>query len=220
MILEGIYRRFSALKSGKGPLDARFTHQESLAVGQVELLHQEMTRAGRRFALGISAAVTGIAPVQAIPTTAAQWVIWNADPIKTYFFEELAEVLLSGTPGLGGSLWACLLNAPAQIGNSAAGLTVQSLSQGGLSSKAIVKSGVAITGPTAPAWFQVAESADGVTAAAFSTGYANGFAKRDFSGAIAVQPAQGLGLAVVAPAGTTPLYGPQGRWIELETDME
>jgi hypothetical protein len=220
MILEGILRRFQPIRVAKGPIDARLTFTESIAVAQVDLAHQEMTRAGRRFAIGYSAAVTGIAPVQAIPTTATHWAIWNADPAKTYFFEELGEILLSGTPGLGGSLWACLFTAPAQVGGSGAGLAVQSLSQGGPASKAIIKSGVTITGPTAPAWFQVAESADAVAAAAFSTGYANGFSKRDLAGAIAISPGMGLGLAVMAPAGTTPLYGPLGRWIELETDME
>ena len=220
MIFEGILRRFQPIRVAKGPIDARLTFTESLAIGQVDLPHQEMTRAGRRFAIGYNAAVTGIAPVQAIPTTVAQWVVWNADPAKTYFFEELGEVLLSGTPGLGGSLWACLFNAPAQVGSSTAGLGVQSLSQGGPASKAIIKTGVTITGPAAPNWFQVAESADSVTAAAFSTGYANGFSKRDLAGAIALSPGQGLGLAVMAPTGTTPLYGPLGRWIEIETDME
>lgn len=221
MILEGIYRRFAALKSGRGPIDARFTHQESLAMAQVELPNMEMTRAGRRFFLGNSAAATGIAPVQAIPTTAAQWVIFNNDPIKTYFFEELLMLLASGTPGLGGSALFCLFQTPAQTGSSGAGLTAQNASPGSNStSKAIVKSGVTIATPAAPVWYQLEENKSGVAAAAFSTGYANGFGKRDLAGAIAVPPAWGLGLAVMAPAGTTPLYIPQGRWVELETDME
>lgn len=220
MIFEAIYRRFQGLRVAKGPLDVRMTHCESLAVGQVEPANFEMSRAGRRFQLGISAAVTGIAPVQAIPTTAAQWALWNADPNQSVLFEELLEVLLSGTPGLGGSLWACLFSAPAQIGSSGAGLSAVSCSLGSRSSKIIVKSGVTITDPAAPAWFQVDESRQNITVAAFSTGYANGFGRKDLAGAIALPPGRGLGLAVIAPAGTTPLYGPLARWVEQETDME
>src|SRR5256885_8761286 len=108
MIFEGTYRRFIGLRNGKAQLDARITHQESLAVGQVEPANFEMTRAGRRFLLGISAAITGIAPVQAIPTTAPQWVFWNADSVATYFLEEILMILTAGTPGLGGSLLGCL----------------------------------------------------------------------------------------------------------------
>ena len=220
MIFEGVYRRFQGLRVAKGPLDTRFTFTESLAVEQVGPPNLEMTRAGRRFFLGNSAAVTGIAPVQAIPTTAAQWVIWNASLNATYFFEEIGAFLASGTPGLGGSLWVCLFTAPSQTGASAAGMTVQSASQGTRASSAIIKSAVTITGPAAPVWYPIDQSSDAVAAAAFSTGYANGFSKRDFAGAMAIQPGQGLGLAVIAPAGTTPLYAPFGRWIEQETDME
>jgi hypothetical protein len=220
MIFEGTYRRFIGLRSGKAPIDARITHQESLAVGQVEPANFEMTRAGRRFLLGISAAITGIAPAQAIPTTAPQWVFWNADPIATYFLEEIIAVLTAGTPGLGGSLWACLFSAPAQVGALVAGLSIQSASQGSRQSKATVKTGVTITSPAAPVWFQLDASIQNITAAAFSTGYSNGFARRDLAGALALQPGQGLGLAVMAPTGTTPLYAPLLRWIEQETDME
>jgi hypothetical protein len=220
MIMEGFVRRFLAMKSGKNQTELRFTHQESVAVGLVEPINFEFTRAGRRFFLGNSAAATGIAPVQAVPTTAAQWVIWNADPAATYFFEELGAILASGTPGLGASLLFALFSAPAQTGSSATGMSVQSASQGSRASKAIIKSGVTITTPAAPAWFQLDESRDAIAAAAFSTGYANGLFRRDLAGAIAIQPGQGLGLAVMAPTGTTPLYIPMARWVEQETDME
>src|SRR6266850_4973995 len=190
MILEGVYRRFQGLRVAKGPLDLRITFTESLAVDQVALPKQEMTRAGRRFFIGYNAAVTGIAPVQALPTTAAQWVIWNADPNATYFFEELGAVLLSGTPGLGASLWAALFTAPAQVGVSATGLGVQGASQGTRASKALLKSAITVTGPTAPNWFRVDESKSGITAAAFSTGYSNGLVNDRFEGGIAIQPGQ------------------------------
>src|SRR6266568_2189225 len=98
MILEGIYRRFIPLRVARGPDDIRITHAESLAVGQVEPSGWEMTRAGRRFSIAYNGtAPTGQAPVQALPTTLAGWVIWNADPAKSYGFEMLGETYFSGT---------------------------------------------------------------------------------------------------------------------------
>ena len=220
MIFEALAARFVALRGGSNQIVARATHQQSLAMAQVEPQNFEMTRAGRRMWLGNSAAVTGIAPVQAIPTTAAQWAIYNADPTATYFFEELGAFLTSGTPGLGGSLWACVFDAPAEVGSNAAGLTVDSLSHGGRTSKAIVKSGVTITTPAAPIWFPLVQNQENITAAAFSSGFGMTFERRDLAGAIAVQPGKSLGLAVMGPTGTTPLFAPFARWIEQETDME
>lgn len=221
MIFEGVVRRFSGLRAGKGPLDVRLTHQESVAIAQVEPPNFEMSRAGRRFFLGISAAVTGIAPVQAIPTTVAQWVIWNNDKVKTYFLEELLMILASGTPGLGGSmLVGDIFTTPAQSGANAAGFTVRSASGSAIGSNAVIKSAVTITTPAAPSWYQFDENKSGVAAAAFSTGYANGFGRRDLGGCIAIPPQSGLPLAVMAPAGTTPLYAPMARWVEQEADME
>lgn len=223
MISEGRAKRFSNLKSGEQVVDARYTHLLSQAVAQVELPNQEMTRAGRRFFLGISAAITGIAPVQAIPTTAAQWTIFNASQPggPTYYFEELGEILVSGTPGLGGSCLFCLFQLPASTGAQATGFTVQNAQIGSRSaSAALAKSAVTVSTPAAPVWYQLAENSSAVTAAAFSTGYSNGFVKRDIGGAIALPPQYGLGLAVMAPTGTTPLYAPVARWIEVETDNE
>src|SRR2546428_345067 len=102
MILEGVYRRFAALRSGKGALDLRLTHAESLAVAQVEPEGYELTRAGRRFYIAYNGTgPTGIAPVVALPTTAAQWAIWNADPSKSYIITYLGAFLSAGTPGAG-----------------------------------------------------------------------------------------------------------------------
>lgn len=217
MIFEGIYRRFTTLKSGKGPIDARFTHQESVAMAVVEPFGLELTRSARRFMLGNSAAITGIAPVQVLPTTVAQWALWNDDPVQTYWLEELGMYLTAGTPGVGGILLACLFRAPAQTGANVAGASVGSCSGSSAGSRAIVKTSVTITTPAAPIWYSIASNpSPNVTAFASSTFLQH----REIQGRIAIQPGFGLGLAVVAPAGTTPLFAPFGTWTELETDVE
>lgn len=203
-----------------GDFEVRQTGYESLAMCQIEPPNLEMTRADKRFLLGNSAAITGIAPVQALPTTAAQWAIWNPDPTKTFWMEELGMYLTSGTPGVGGVLLACLFQTPAQTGSNVAGATVSGAkrpSGTGAASSAIIKTGVTVATPAAPVWYPIATNpSPNVTAFAGSTFLEH----RNLAGAIAVPPGFGLGLAVVAPAGTTPLFAPFARWVELESDNE
>lgn len=160
MLFEGIAKRFDKIYPSAAKTGARVSGMQSIAVAQVEPAGMECTRGGLRFMLGNSAAITGIAPVQTLPTTAAQWTIWNAESRKTYFFEELGVYLTSGTPGVGGVLLACIFQSPAQTGSSNAGATVSSQSKpfGNASSSAIVKSGVTITTPAAPVWYPVASN--------------------------------------------------------------
>lgn len=218
MLLETEYRRFQPLRVAKGMITARATFTESLAVAQVEAQGTEITRAGRRFYLAYTGTVpTGIAPVQAFPTVAAQWAIYNNDKAKTYFFTQLGALVFSGTTGLGGELLACIFRAPAGVGNHATGLTTASASNSAIASKALIKSAVTITDPLLPPWFQVAEQ---ISSAAI-VGPASCIASRPgFRNILAINPGEVLGLAVLAPAGTTPLYLPLAEWEELETDME
>lgn len=185
----------------------------------------------KRFAVGISGAVTGVAPVQAIPTTAAQWALVNVANVNTaaaggaaptanpgdsdtLFIEELGAVLVSGTPGLGASVWACIFTAPIN-GAAASHVAPVNYAGGALSSGVVVTSGVTISAPAAPAWFPVFESWDPIAAAAFSTGYSNSIINRRVRG-LAVPPGSALGIAVIAPAGTTPLYAPYAKWTEQQ----
>lgn len=215
MLAELFTGRFTPKQTGQSPLSG--TSLASLRTAQVEPLCAEGSRSGRRFLLGNSAAITGIAPVQTLPTTAAQWVLWNADPSRAYFFEELGVYLTSGTPGVGGVLLAALLQTPALAGVSNAGIAVSSASNGGLTSKMIVKASIAFTQPAAPNWYPVASNpSPNVTAFAGSTFLEH----RSLQGRIVVPPNQGLALAVVAPAGTTPLFAPFAQWFESETDLE
>lgn len=215
--LDFILRRFG--KFGDGARSLRGTAFESLAVAQIEPPNVEMSRAARRFFIGNSAAVTGIAPATALVTTAAQWVLWNNSDRYTMWMEELGMYLTSGTPGVGGVLWGALISAPAQTGSSVAGVTVSGAASvfGVDSAELIVKTGVTVTTPAAPNWFHLAEnSSPNVTAFAASTFLSN----RTLAGAIGIAPNRGLALAVVAPAGTSPLFAPFGRFVMMDTDNE
>lgn len=217
MILEGIYRRFQGLRVAKGPLDARFTFTESLAIEQVAPPGHEMTRAGKRFSIGWNAAPTGIAPVQTIPTTAAQWVLWNGDQAKTYSLTALGALLFSGTKGLGGTLLGTLFSTPSQQDLAqATGVSILNHSGSSIGSKAVVKSGITLTAPLTPPWSPLAEDLLAVA----TVGPATAIFNRITDGRLQIPPQRGLALVVLAPAGTTPLYLPIAEWIEIETDME
>lgn len=215
-LLTGIARRWTDLRAGKSEVELRLSHQESLVVAVNEPLGFEMTRAGRRNYLGYSAAPTGIAPVQALPSTAAQWTIWNADQTKTLFFMALGVFPASGTPGVGGQLLATLFGAPAQTGFGT-GIAVLNGRGAAASSAVAVKSGVTITTPAAPVWVPIAETGSPNVGAFPGSGV---IVNREIQGRIAVPPGYGLGLAVLALAGTTPLFAPIAEWSEVATDCE
>jgi hypothetical protein len=216
MICEGVYRRFFPLKGGKGPLDLRLTHQESVAMAQVEPPGLEFSRAGRRFYLSYNGTVpTGIAPVQAFPTSTSQWNIWNPEPVKSYVIRALGVLLFSGTKGLGGELLAALFNGPATA-TMGTGLAVQNSSFSAISSRAIIRSGTVITQPATPNWFPIAEDPTGVAL----VGPSNALVNRAIDGQIIVPPLSGLALVYLSPAGTTPLYLPIIEWAEIELDLE
>jgi hypothetical protein len=218
MILEGIYRRFTPLKGGKGQLDVRLTHQESVAVSQVEPEGLEMTRAGRRFRSAFNgSAPTGIAPVQAIPTTTAAWVLWNGDTIKSYVMNVIGAMeFATGPMAVGGTVLCTIFQAPNQNGLAqATGLGIMNASNSAISSKAVIKSSVTITAPATPLWTPIAALPD----AADSVGGISG-PLSDVKGRIIVPPQYGLGISVLSGLGTTPTFLPVFDWLELELDLE
>jgi hypothetical protein len=213
MIFEGIARRWIGLKGGKSTIEARFTHQESLAVGQVEPLGFEMTRANRRFYAAYNGTVpTGVAPVQAFPTTAVQWSINNYEPVtgKTYFFETIGAFPLSGTPGIGGLILVSIYPLSTIAGAMATGFAIMPAGQPG--SFGASKSNALVRTATTIAFNQPGAVGAGVAG--------NQIVNRDIQGRIAVPPQCALGINVLALAGTTPLFLPIAEWIEQETDME
>lgn len=195
----------------------RGTQLESLAVAQVEPRGLELTRTGRRFLLGYSAAPTGIAPVQTLPTTAAQWAIQNNEPAgtgRTYFMERLGMYLTSGTPGVGGVLLGCVFQTPVTTAGTAGAAVANANGSSAIGSRVVVKSAVTITAPAAPVWTVLASNpSPNVGAFPGSATFDSG----PLEGRIAVPPQYSLGLAVLALAGTTPLWAPFGEWVEIET---
>lgn len=191
----------------------RMSGTGAVRVSQTEPAGLELARAGVRFAMGHSAAITGIAPVQAVPTTAAQWVIWNPDLEKSLVFEKVGFYLTAGTAGIQSTLMGALITLPANTANKS-GITIANMSGSSESSVALINSGVTVTSPAAPAWQMLCRDDSPCTVAL------NVMAFAELYGRLVVPPLRGLALAVIAPTGTNPLYAPVAEWAEIELDLE
>lgn len=213
---EAIIRRFTRRN---GPVDVRATEYESLAIAQIEPQKYEMTRAGRRFLMQPQSGVTGIAPVAALPTVAAQWAIWNNDSYDSYIFEEIGMLLVSGTAAAGIVLLAAPFTLPATVGASATGMSVKNASMASsLTTNALLKSGVTLTANKGGAtfdWYPIAKS-DSANTGVLSVAVEN----RNLQGSLIIPPQTGLALCVLSGAGTTPLFAPFGSWLEMTADLE
>lgn len=218
-------RRFVTGKAGMSPIIARATGLESLAIAQTESPHTQSAVSGDRFHLVATAAayagVAGTTGVVAQVTTTAQWVIWNNDFQKSYAFDVIGMCMTSGvlTAGSGLLVQVCLFQSPAATGGpTTADTVVVSGSNGGPSSKAIIKNAYAMTTPAAPVWYTIAKNDStniGVTGQA-SIAAVN----RDVRGRIIVPPQQGLGFAAYTTATGTPRFVPIASWTEVELDLE
>lgn len=192
----------------------------SLRIAQTEGEGDEATRAGIRFRFS-AAAATGIAPVQALPTTAAQWLLWNpANNPSTIFIDEIGVALISGTGGANGALWAAIVMAalaPATVSTaSVAGVKVKNSSPGSTNgSGLVIVSGATLQNATAADWFPLAEEAIANTVLGQTM-----LMNRDVRGKIAIAPGSGLALVVISPTGTTPLFAPVGTHREYATVLE
>jgi hypothetical protein len=220
MLLEALVRRFPALRAfSEATTGGRLTGHLSVAVAQVESENTEMTRAGRRFT-GIFS-TTGFGTVQAVPTTAATWALYNADANRSYVIDSVTAFFLSGTAAIGGTLLGIVSPLTATLPTAAAGAAVGTASLGGLVSKAVLSGGA--PGYTIPApagmvqWFSLPGQQGQ------SSGVAPGLGGNyiaDVRGRVIVPPGKVLGLALVTNVGTSPLFIMGATWHEAELDLE
>lgn len=190
----------------------------SLAVAQIEGEGDEASRGGIRFHIGASGA-TGIAPVQALPTTAAQWLLYNPPGSGVnVFIDRIGVWLASGTAGAGGTLLIAPVtsaNVPAtEPQTSVTGVVLQNASMGSRRGSALV----VVSGQTlanAPSWAPAAW----MNPAGTVLGQTQMIAE-DVRGKWMLPPDTGLALAVISPTGTTPLFVPCGSYREYQGDFE
>ena len=221
-MFELLFGRFSKQSSG-GRGKPRGTGLGSLAVAQVEAHKAERARAGVRFAAVNGNGSTFLAPVQAVPTTTLTMALWNGSNNKTLFLDTAFAFLASGTPDVGGALIGCVttvaqarptLSSGSNGGYANTVISGLSGQKGGMS-KAVFINAITLTGDQ-PSWFVL----DGKPQSTATAKVAAGSYFAEVHGGIAIPPGYMLGLAVLAGAGTTPLYGFGVTWDEYESDVE
>lgn len=214
-LLDAAVRLFTRQSPGPGGTNLRLTEYEALGVSQQQLVNEEETRAGWRYVLGFKTGITGIAPVQTIPTTAAQWAIWNSDQYKSLSIDELGVNLVSGVAGAGIQVFGMHFQTPSQdavvMNAGLAAMVTNGMGGGGAVANSAIRvvSGVAITQPATEYWFNIAECLT-LTTAILSTSAIN----RSLAGKLIIPPKTGFALAVCSPAGTAPLFAPHCVWSE------
>lgn len=170
----------------------------------------------RRVFAAWTGAGTAIAPVTAPPTTAATWALFNGeDPGgKCYALLSASAFSVSGTLGLGMSLLGTVALAavtgtkPTTYASSA----LTSLTGGGGQTKAIFAQAITMVGT--PAWAVLA-SRDQASAVSVGSGLV-----ADLRGMLIIPPQYVGALTVLAPVGTSALFGVGFVWAEVELDLE
>ena len=200
--------------------ELRLTKPGSLAVAQVEMPHVEMARAKKRYIGGTNIIANGIAPVTAIPTTAATLALYNSagDGGVSLVIDHLHFFLGSGTPTAGATLLVTVSSAkPTAVTAQATGHLVQPVKGG---------QGTTGTGSSAAIWTAAltiaANSAWVALGSTFQLAAANvGQGDRPFKlgGGIIVPPEHALGIAILSGTGTSPLYSVSAIWDEVVLDL-
>jgi hypothetical protein len=175
-----------------------------------------VTAAGMRFRSTVAATITSaIAPVAATPTTAAQWVLWNADPTKSYLIETVGAFLHSGTAAAGQVVEVTRFTSPTQVAAaSIVGIGVINCNGSISTSRARIISAVTLDAASTLAWTPIAVNGSANTAVG-SVMCVN----EAVDGKIIVPPNSGLALAVISGTGTTPLFAPVFQWVEAELTL-
>jgi hypothetical protein len=143
---------------------------------------------------------TAKAPVTAMPTTTATWALYNGYTGKYLVVTRIYNWSVSGTLGLGMSLIAGLSTAAQSSAPTAYSSSVHAaLQPGSPTTQGVFANAVTLAG--APVW-AVEASRDQVSAVSVGSGLT-----ADVQGKYIIPPSYALGAAVLAPAGTSALFG-------------
>lgn len=214
MILEGVIKRFQRVSTG-GVQPLRLTELGNQAVDKVLPDYAQLAKS-RRIFCATTGAGTAIAPVTAMPTTAATWALYNGEDAggKSYALLSAFCYSVSGTLGLGMSLLGTVALAAVTGTKPTAYASSANTSFTGskATSQAIFAQAITMIGT--PAWAVLA-SRDQVSAISVGSGLT-----ADVKGMMVIPPGFVGALTVLAPVGTTALFGVGYVWAEVELDLE
>lgn len=189
----------------------RLSQQQGLLTDNLSPNYMELARARRLYAANTGAG-TAIAPVAAIPTTAAAWALYNGHTTRMVVPIMVTCHSVSGTLGLGMSLLAGLSGTKQASALTAYASSVSKpITPGSAASGGVFAQGATLA--EAPAWITLA-SRDQVSAVSVGSGL-TGFP----DGLFVIPPLYALGATVLAPLGTTALFNVGFVWAELDMTL-
>jgi hypothetical protein len=218
-----VSRRITCGRIGNGnPTNLAADFLGNLAIDMVLPPKALRAAAGVRYGAVVGNGATFKAPVTAIPTTTATWLLYNGESEggKSFFIDTLFAFLASGTNGAGAALLAAVTLSSQSKTNSGAnpaaysGAVISNLSGKANGSKAVLANAWTISGDQ-PAWLTVAKS----EAAAAAT-IAAQVLHAEIGGGLIVPPGYGLAITVLSGVGTTALYGVGATWDEIQAELE
>ena len=188
------------------------SQEGGLLIAQYGSPYEYYTRLGRRYCAS-GGTHAGIASVQAVPTTAAAWVLYNPrGNTRDFVVDAVFTWSVSGTVGLGIALMVAVALGDQTTPPTDVALSIKSALDGGpFDSKAIIDVSHTITGGT-PAWSVVA-SRDHVSAVSVGSGLRT---EGDFPGSRVIKPGRELAATVLAANGTAELFAVGFEWHEVD----
>lgn len=190
--------------------DVRLSQHGSLFVTPLEPKYMELARIKRLYAANTGAA-NSEEPLTALPTTTATWALYNpATSTRVLVVLQASCYSTSGTLGLG---MAIALGVPQTL--PAAVTAYASSVNNAIIPGSTTGNGVFATGATvADTTWSIHEARAQVAAVEVGSGLVT-----ELDGLYVLAPGQMLGGAVIAPVGTTALFGFGYIWAELDLDM-
>lgn len=188
----------------------------SLKVNQTLPPKFAMAAAGRLY-VASAGTHAGIAPVQAVPTTAAAWALYNGNATGigglSLLVYEANFWVVSGTTGVGASFFTGVSPTVQASAVAAVALSIVKSSSGSPRATAATL-GVNVTLAGTPAW--MCRGGLPQLAAASQLGLSLPVNVK-FEGGCLIPAGFAMGLTVLSPAGTTPLYGVSVEYAEVES---
>lgn len=214
-LIQSLAGRVATLLTG-GTQSPGVSQTGGLRVTTFDALYMDAVRDGRCFACGPNAAITGIAGVSAIQTTAAQWGIFNTSTTRTMFFTALGASQTSATAAgvTGVTVSYCVYTLPVAAGFTAGMAITNKSATSSNTSVVAIKASQTVTTPAAPVWLPVAQSPHIGASATVNNVVGNW----SIFGGVALGPLSGLGINVYHSS-VTPLWCPLAEWIEVESTM-
>lgn len=206
-VIQGYSQRQLAQRGANSPQQFNMDQFAALRVSQTMPKYFDLG-INRMVVAASSAGGTALAPVAAMPTTAAAWSIYNPVGSNKVLVPLTAfSWLVSGTSGLGGAQMVAKTNTVQSSALTAYASSVRQAMDDNTTPVGILAGGATLA--ETPAWM-VASAGNTLAADALGAGFVS-----HFDGQFVVKEGCVFAMTVMDESGTTPLFGGGFTWFEI-----